>query len=192
MRWASGVVACVLASFAGGCIRVAASVGKPTALERQLLGEYERLDNELVWASSVRGSTDPAAPSFDLLKAQAIEQRGIQRFNEDDLEELKGAKCIAERMDATIVERPCPLVQKDESAPRRLVRVVREENKARSAILLWAAYELARKDGRAAPGKKELDELRTTYGRLLREAAQPGQLAEVAPGQFKEVGADLK
>lgn len=172
------------------CLRVAASVAKPTALERQLLGEYERLDDELVWAASVRGPGDPNAPSFDALKAQAIEERSIQRFNEDDLAELKNEKCIAEKLDATIVDRPCALRQKDDSAGRRLERVVREENKARSAILLWAAYELARKDGRAAPGARELAELRKTYGRLLREAAQPGHLAEVAPGEFREVSAD--
>ncbi len=172
---------------ATGCIRVAGSVAKPTALERQLLGEYEQLDDELIWASSVRGTADPLAPSFDVLKAQAVEQRGLQRFNEDDVVELKKERCLAESLEGTLVSRPCPLVQADQAISTRVERVVREENKARSTILLWAAYELARKEGRSTPGPKELDEIKKAYARLLRAAAQPGQLAEVAPGEYRDV-----
>lgn len=172
------------------CVRVVGSVAKPTALERQLLGEYEQLDDEMIWASSVRGSADPLAPSFDSLKAQAVEQRGLQRFNEDDVVELKKERCLAESLQGTLVARPCPLVQGDASVAPRVERVVREENKARSTILLWAAYELARKEGRAAPGTKELDEIKKAYARLLRAAALPGQLAEVAPGEFRDVSGE--
>src|SRR5690349_19216096 len=135
MRRASAAVFAValLGVAPAGCIRVAASVAKPTALERQLLGEYERLDDELVWASSVRAAGD-LARSFDALKAEAIEQRALQRFNEDDLVELKSVKCIAEALDASVVVRPCELARVDAAAERRIQRVVREENKARGAI----------------------------------------------------------
>lgn len=184
MRGLLLMLACLTA---GGCIRVAGSVAKPTALERQLLGEYERLDDELVHASSVRG--DPSLPpdSYEAVKAEAIEQRAIQRFNEDDLLELKNSKCIAETLDATVIERPCAFADKEENVKRRLVRVVREENRARSAIVTWAAHEMARRAGRAAPAPAELQEVRKTYQRLLREAAAAGQLSEVAPGDFREV-----
>src|SRR5688572_5407356 len=99
-------LALAMLAFGSGCVRVAGSVAKPTALERQLLGEYEKLDEELVHSSSVRGDLALGATSFDLLKAQAVEQRGIQRFNEDDLLELKNERCIAESLQATIVSRP--------------------------------------------------------------------------------------
>lgn len=170
-----------------GCISVAGSVARPTALELQLLGEYERLDEELVHASSVRGDLAAGAGSFEMLKAEALEQRAIQRFNEDDLLELKGARCIAEALDASVVARPCSLIERDDAAARRVARVVREENRARSAILLWAAYELARKQGRGAPDPSEIGELRKLYQRLLFEAAQTGHIGEVAPGQFREL-----
>lgn len=173
---------------AGGCIRVAGSVAQPTALERQLLGDYERLDDELVHASSVRGGAGSPPTSYEGVKAEAIEHRAIQRFNEDDLAELKGAGCIAERLDATVVDRPCALAEPDDGVRRRVARVVKEENRARGAIVLWAAHELARRAGRAAPTAAEVDEVRRTYQRLLLEAARPDQLREVAPGDFRRGG----
>src|SRR5215471_11790056 len=84
-------------------IRVAGSVAKPTALERQLLGDYEELDKDLLHASSVRGELQPNAGTYEAVKAEALEQRAVQRFNEDDLSELKKERCIAETLDATIV-----------------------------------------------------------------------------------------
>jgi hypothetical protein len=129
------LLACIgMLALATGCIRVAGSVAQPTALERQLLGEYERLDEELVWASSVRGGGD-AAQSFESLKAHAIEQRSMQRFNEDDIAELKAQKCLAETLDAHLVGRPCAFTKGDEKATARIERILREENKARGAIL---------------------------------------------------------
>ncbi|MCK6551006.1 hypothetical protein L6R52_34530 [Myxococcota bacterium] len=179
--------AAVLAALAAGvgCIRVAGSVAQPTALERQLLGEYERLDDDLVHASSIRGPG--GAASYDVLRAEALGQRAIQRYNEDDLLELKREKCLAETMQATIVDRPCAAAERDEAVRRRVARIVAEENRARAAIITWAAHDLARKAGKSAPTSGELDEVRRTYQRLLREAALPGQLAEVEPGTFREV-----
>src|SRR5205823_8158392 len=166
---------------------VAGSVARPTAIERQLLGDYEELDKELAHASSVRGDIAPNAGTFEAIKAEALEQRGIQRFNEDDLAELKKARCIAESLDATVVKRACSLADKDPSAPRRIARVIDEENRARKAILTWAAHELARSQGRSVPDPQELAEMRKTYQRLLAEAAPAGELREVSPGIFKEV-----
>jgi hypothetical protein len=173
--------------FAPACVRYSTVVAQPTALERQLLGEYEKLDDELVWASSVRSGGEPDLYAFEVIKAHALEQRSIQRFNEDDLAELKGRGCIAERLDAHIVSRPCDLGESDPAAVRRITRIVAEENRARDVIMLWAAHELARKEGKAAPDKGQVEELKRTYSRLLREAATPGHLAEVKPGEYREI-----
>src|SRR5206468_4075133 len=100
---------------------------------------------------------------YEAIKAEALEQRGVQHFNEDDLSELKKERCIAETLEAAIVARPCALTDKDPSALRRIQRVVNEENRARRAVLAWAAYEIARGEGRTAPDSKGLAEVRRTY-----------------------------
>ncbi|MBI2374878.1 MAG: hypothetical protein HYV07_12850 [Deltaproteobacteria bacterium] len=165
-------------------LSVSLSVATPTALERQLLGEYEELDRELVLASSVRGS--PAPGGLEDAKLKAIRARALQRFNGDDLAELEARGCIAEGAKGQVVERPCAEVD-DEVVRRRRARVVAEENQARTDILSWSAFAAARSAGRAAATEQDLLELRLTYARLLRESAAPGVLFEAAPGHFEPV-----
>jgi hypothetical protein len=186
MRCRVGIPVVALLLMPSCAIKVAGSVAKPTALERQLLGDYEELDEDLAHASSMRGDLSPGASGYEAIKAEALHQRAMQRFNEDDLVELKKEQCIAERLDATVVKRPCALADKDPGTQKRLSRVVDEENRARAAILTWAAHELARSQGRAVPKAEELVEIRKTYQRLLLEAAAPGELHEISPGVFKE------
>ena len=53
-------------------------------------------------------------------------------------------------------------------------------------ILTWAAFELARKGGRAEPTRAELTEIESAYQRLLRDTAAPQHLIEVKQGAFKK------
>ena len=175
----------VMGALSAGCVTAVGAVAKPTALEFQLLGAYEELDRDLMHASSLRA---PAAlrPSFEKLRMEALEARSLQRFNEDDLLELKNASCLAEGLGAKVVARPCALLDEDPAARRRLARVVQEENRSRQVILTWAAFELARKGGRAEPTRAELVEIESAYERLLRDTSAPEHLVEVKQGAFKK------
>lgn len=184
MRRALG--ACVLAAQTA-CLTIASTVGTPSALERQLLGVYDELDRDLVLASSVRAANAAPPGSFEALKSAALDARGLQRFNEDDLRELKSQGCIAEAQDATVVPRPCPLTAADAARARTEKRVVSEENKSRAVILEWATHAYAREAGRPEPSAAERGEIRDAYHRLLREAARKGELFEVEKGVFREV-----
>lgn len=153
-----------------GCFAVT-NAATPTALERQLLGEYEELDRELATVASVRGSR-PEPTDLEGLKSLAVDARALQRFNEDDVLELKRAGCLSERSDARIAAETCELTARDESASRRVERIVREENRSRGHILRWAAVMAARREGRQIPSKTEEQALRDAYARLLAEAAR--------------------
>lgn len=171
----------------GACVTGAGTAGQPTALERQLLGAYEELDDQLASAASVRANEDPTGVSFARLEALALEGRATQRFNEDDITELKVAGCLAETLTARLVRRECTLEGQDEAVPRRLARIVTEENRARRDILTWAGYELARRAGRAGPSKKEMADLTAAYQRLLYESAEKGHYVESEAGTFRRV-----
>jgi hypothetical protein len=183
----SGAVRSVLLSALAlqGCVTAVGAVAKPTALEFQLLGAYEELDRDLMHASSLRAPSGPAA-SFEKLRMEALEARALQRFNRDDLIDLKNASCLAEGLRAKVIARPCPLLSQDPAAQRRLTRVVKEENRSREVLLIWAAFELARKGGRAEPTRAEVEEIEHAYERLLRDTARPEHLIEVKQGAFKK------
>jgi hypothetical protein len=174
-----------------GCITIATSYGAETAIERQLLGAYEELDQDLILASSVRG--DVAAPpgSYESVKALAIEGRALQTFNQDDLELLETKGCVVEALDATIRAAPCPYTdapdEEAQRAARTRTRVIAEENRARKNILTWAAHAYARADGRGKPSSKDFLEIKATYHRLLEERAKKGERFEVEPGVVREL-----
>lgn len=161
-----------------GC-KITTNAANPTALERQLAGAYEDLDRELVLASSVRGEGGNEPQSFAALKLLALEGRAMMRFNEDDVRELKRAGCVAESREGALVAREC-------AAPiaEALARVVEQENRARGAVIEFAAFAIAREQGRAAASSAEVAELRRAYFSLLSRAAKPGELFEGEPGVF--------
>ena len=186
MRKLLNVVAAV--GWLAGCsIKAAGSVAQPTALELQLLGAYRKLDDDLVRSGSVRAAGPLSRAARDALAAAAIDARAMQRFNQDDVAELKAAQCVAEGLDARLRRRRCPLAADDPTVARRLDRVVTQENEAREALLAWAAATLALDAGEARIGPEVRGEVRAAYVRLLRQAANKGHVFEVAPGEFQPV-----
>jgi hypothetical protein len=171
------------------CVSFAENAAPPTTLEHQLVGVYQEIDEDLVYASSVRGRDATRLTSADGLRAAAIQARAMQLFNEDELVELKNAQCVAERKDARLQVRSCAFERNaDLSFAARRKRLVHDENKAREGILTWAAHVLAKKRGRSQVDTEELAELRGTYFRLLREVASPLHLFEGQAGDFVEAG----
>jgi len=167
----------ILLLLGGGCA-ITTTAANPTALELQLLGAYEDLDRDLVMAASVRG--DPrGAPSFASLRTLALEGRALMRFNEDDVRELKREGCAAESLEGQLVARPCTT-----AIASSLPRVVDQENRARGAVTAFAAYAIAREQGRTAASPAEITEMRRAYARLLRQSARAGEVFETAPGVF--------
>lgn len=176
---------CGLSVGATGCIQAALSAGQPTAMERQLLGAYEELDEELVLVSSVRaGGGLSKQPS---LRHLALRARALQRFNADDVLELKGGACVYESLKAELVAIDCELLTSDPAVGRRRRRVIDEENRARAVLIGWAAREVAHRQGRIAPRPEELAEVRAAYLRLLNETAVTGHLLEITAGDIQPV-----
>ena len=86
-----------------------------------------RLDDE----TSIREKKPPM--TTDWLVALAVESRATQRFNEDDLVELKARGCLAEVQGAKRVTRPCQL--EDEAMGRRQQRIVAVEDRDRGVVV---------------------------------------------------------
>ena len=170
-----------------GCsIRAAGSVAQPTALELQLLGAYRKLDDDLIRAGSVRAAGAGPASAASALAAEALEARAMQRFNQDDVAELKAAGCLAETLAAQLAPRRCALID-DQTVVRRRARVIQQENAARRSLLAWAGATLAVQAGEDRVTASVRDEVRSAYVRLLRQAALPGHWVEVSPGTFEAV-----
>jgi hypothetical protein len=169
-----------------GCISAAVSVSQPTAVERQLLGAYESLDADLVRLSSVRSADVGFRNSDAMMREEALRARAIQRFNADDIVQLKAGGCLVELLSTRLGSRPCPAAN-DAQVKRRLDRVIEEENGSRRAILAWAAQEDARARGRQASSTEYMRDLNIAYHELLRQTAKAGDWIESRPGIFVQM-----
>lgn len=169
-----------------GCLRAGTSVAGPTALERQMMGAYEALDRELLYEASFRGPPHLGPRRRSAFQERALEARAIQTFNRDDVAFLKGQGCVGESLSGRLVRRPCS--ELEAPYPVVLVRVLEEEEIARRALFDWAALERATALGRKIPTQQDRLEVERLYGRLQREAAEPGHWVEIEAGRWTRLG----
>lgn len=154
-------------------------VDERTALENQILGRYQELDESLLQLASVRaGAEDGGAPDQAAFRDAAIRARRVQRFVQDDVEELLRLGCVGEGRTGRLQPRSCEAAGQDAKLAERIERVTRLENESRQAILsfvLETTPELTRKD---------LHRLEAAWARLRAEQAPAGAWLEDPEGTW--------
>lgn len=143
-------------------------VDERTALENQILGVYERLDDDLQLLASVRTpeASEPA-PARHELRRQALWARRLELFWRDDIDELKRAGCLGEGKDGLLARRPCP-ADGDDRRAAWLERVRQQVNEAREKIFEY----IVAASTQLAPDDRE--QVRRAFVRLRREEAERG------------------
>lgn len=167
MRLVWSALAIVLMS---GCINIKlVTIGQKTALERQLAGTHEELDEDLALVASVRGGGGvDGGQEADDGRARALAARRRQLFNVDDLVELRSLGCLGEGNDGLVALRPCDARAREPAIAERAARILSQENEDRARIIDLALVL----DPALTPGDRE--SLQHVYARLARRDAAPG------------------
>lgn len=140
-----------------------------TALENQVMGVYQELDDEVLLLSTMRGPDNKRARSKGL-PGDVLSHRQNQDFNRDDLEELKDLGLIGERSDGYVaLVEPAKDQGKDRAARLLANTLVREENKDREAI--WQ-HILKKIPNAPSMGVKQVGR---AYGEMQRTKLRVGQ-----------------
>lgn len=155
-------------------------VGEQTSLERQVLGNYSALGENLMIYSSVRGVDEdgnlrPPPPATTSQRA-AFDAMRNREYNRDDVDLLLRTSYAGERNDGLLEVR-------DDSVPiARLTReqidaVIAEENADRTTILDRLIQ--------TTPGAEdEPDEVRWIFARLNQDAAPAGTWVQDRRGRW--------
>jgi hypothetical protein len=169
-------------------------VSERTALENQVLGTYNALDQEMLLVASVRGVDPEGRLRRPPEKSQ--DQRDVLRamqtlaFHDDDLAAFKRLAWVGESNDGLLVA--FPLTR--ESAPEGLAdfarsyreeefqSVLREVNQARERVMerVVALNENLRRE--------DLPRIRATFAKLNAEKALPGERIQAADGSWRVKG----
>ncbi len=173
------ILSCGLTGCGGPLVGVTV-VDERTALENQVLGTYEELNQEVLLVASVRyidpkGQLKPTPP-VPPGKKKVI--RAIQRasFNKDDIDRLKERAILGENNAAGLT-----LLDQDKVDPKQQAFVnnlVQEENADRD-IIMKRVIETNEK-----LSEKDLPRVRKMFAALNRDKAREGDMIQLENGNW--------
>ncbi|PIE17676.1 MAG: hypothetical protein CSA65_07965 [Proteobacteria bacterium] len=181
MRAVGAALAVAVAT--AGCLSVKPLVlDRQMQLEKQILGRLDRLEAEVILASSVRAGAG-AAPRTREVSPLRRELLAVQRdraFRADDLDAIKDQGLAGEGRDGKIV-----LLAPSQKVPggKRVQQLIADENRDRERLvraLIAVDAELSKRD---APL------LWRILARLSRSTARPGHKVQLADGRWTTVAA---
>lgn len=167
-------------------------VSERTALENQILGSYNSLDQDMLLMASVRG-VDPmgkikASPRKSREQGEAMEGMQVMAFHEDDVDAFKRLGWVGENnyglLTAFTLEKETVPVELSEFSERyskeEFRSVVDAVNSARE-LIMRRVIEI---NETFAPD--DLPEIRRVFGKLNRENALPGEKVQGDDGEWVE------
>ena len=174
-----GILVCGLAGCGGPLVGVTV-VDERTALENQVLGTYEELNQEVLLVASVRyidpkGQLKPTPP-VPPGKKKVI--RAIQRasFNKDDIDRLKEQAVLGENNQGGLT-----LLDQDKVEQKQqpfINNLVQEENADRD-IIMKRVIETNEK-----LSEKDLPRVRKMFAALNRDKAREGDMVQLENGKW--------
>ena len=137
-----------------------------TDLEKQVLGEYRSVDNELILMSTVRGGQNKPPGNTDLVEYA----KQNQKFNQDDLEELKNLQILGEGNDGKVDLVPMSVskIASPKAKLMRLARIILDEENA-DRMILW------RDTLKKGQQSLSLQQVQKTYTDVKRKQITVGQ-----------------
>jgi uncharacterized protein len=164
-----------------GCIHVTTvTIGQKTVLERQLVGTYEEIDEDLALVASVRGGDAAhASQRGGDMRNKAVAARRRQLFNDDDITELKHLGCLGENLRGSLEARECA-PSKDPAVSARAQRMVAQDNQDRAAVIDLALAL----DASLTPADRPA--LEKIYAQIMRRQARPGEWIQDDSGAWKK------
>jgi hypothetical protein len=144
-----------------------------TQLENQILGTFQRLEDDLILASSVRG--DEPQNTLSPLQREAVEAMMTREFIRDEIEEWKEKQAIGEANTGYLEALSLPA---EEEQAKRLKTLVDEENRNRKIILervIDLNKDLSRQD---------LPMVQRLFYRLNVQTARSGDKVQLESGNW--------
>ena len=171
---------CIIPLLAFGCITVRPQVvDTRTALENQILGEFEALSERVLLLASVR-STDGSGQEAALSPYEKELVRALlnREFNRDDVDAFRRDGCVGESSKGLLTFFETERTREDPKFRELVLKIVEEENQDRTVIMemvLTRQPDLARED---------MDVVRQAFYRLNLKNVREGDLVQGEDGKW--------
>ncbi len=155
-----------------GCMSIRPQVvSQKTQLERQILGEFEQLEKDLIMVSSVR-SKGAAEGELSPAHREALMAVMNRQFRRDDIEEYKRSKNAGEGLNGLLRFFPSTETRSDNELEKRIRKTIDEENRDREIIMRRVI------DMHEGLDDNDLKTVRTMLGELNQADCREGDLIE--------------
>ncbi|MCK5145567.1 DUF1318 domain-containing protein [bacterium] len=151
--------------------------GERTALEQEVLGAYEDLEEDTWMLASTRSSRNNKRPVFSPEKKRVLDAYRTIKFNKDDVDELKRKKIIGENNNGLLESRPA---KENASQDVRALAdsVIEEQNNARS-VIVQRMIEV-----NPALQNTEKDEIMSEFARMNQTNSAKGTWIQMSNGTW--------
>lgn len=123
---------------AAGCSVKAPEVkvtGEKTALENQVIGTYQEIEQDAWTLASVRSTTPGKQAEMPKEKKKVFEAIQGRKFNKDDIDEFKKAEIVGENKLGLLEIRNYPKLESDPELKTRVTKIIETENDYRKIIM---------------------------------------------------------
>ncbi|MCI0511669.1 YdbL family protein [candidate division KSB1 bacterium] len=152
--------------------------GEKTALENQVIGTYEKIEEETWLVASVRASADRKEAKISDEKKRVLDAVQNRKFNKDEINEYKRDGSIGENNRSFLELRACEKLDQDPEYKKRVLEIIQEENRDREIIM----NRVIEVNEDAAKASKE--EVYTVFATMNRENAETGQWVQLPDGNW--------
>jgi hypothetical protein len=109
--------------------------GEKTALENQVIGTYQEIEQDAWTLASVRSATPGQQPKMPAEKKKVFEAVQGRKFNKDDIDEFKKAEIVGENNLGLLEIRNYQKLESDPELKTRVIKIVETENGYRKIIM---------------------------------------------------------
>lgn len=117
--------------------------GEKSALENQVIGSYEEIEEDTWMVASVRSAGEKKTKKLSPEEKRVLEAVRNRKFNKDDVNELKREGAIGENMRGFLEIRPLAKIENDPQYKKRVTELVNEENRDREVVMNHIVEQIA-------------------------------------------------
>jgi len=152
--------------------------GEKTALENQVIGTYEKIEEETWLVASVRAAGNAETRKISPEQKRVLDAVQNRKFNKDEINEYKRDGAIGENNQGFLEKRPLPKLQNDPEYQKRVDEIVQEENSDRE-VIMNRVIEL---NEQAAQSSK--DEVYAIFSKMHRDNTEEGCWIQLPNGEW--------
>jgi len=156
--------------------------GEKTSIENQIIGEYREIEPEAWLEASVLSSvSDHKKTDFSSPAGQELYQAfKIRRNLADQVRLYKTAGFLGENNQGFLEFRPLPIMKKNKEEHSRIIKIIKEENKARFTVF----KNILRLNTNQVPAKEQITFFGQEFAKEQKALAQKGDWWQKDSGEW--------